>query len=486
MKWFCQSLLISRRELKDSLTDWRIVTPVVILTFLFPWLVILAADAGVDFLERYSPGLVSSQLVPFATMIVGFFPTSFSLVIALESFVGEKERNTLESLLSTPLPDQALYLGKLLAALVLPLAGSLAAIALFALSLPGATGLTVAPDLLVQIACLAVTLTVGMVAGAVVVSSNTTSVRAANLLASFIVIPAMLVLTFQSLVVAWNARPALWFIALAQAVADAALIRMGIRLFNRENLLARTIDRIDLRRTWRTLRSFLWQEPAAALSDRPSAPLTVGRLYFRDLPQILRHSGGAALVAVAALAMGAAAGWILAQAYPLPSRVAERLEWTPEAIRQSLLRFRESLEGWHWAPLAIFLQNVRAVILSALFALVSFGVTATAPLLLISGLSGFLLGEAAGVGFPLEPLAALLWPHGLLEIPAVFIAAAVALKMGASVLSPPPGMTLGEVLLLGLANFLKAFFLLVLPLLLVAAFVEVYVTPQVALQVLGG
>lgn len=484
MNWFRQSLLISRRELKDSLTDWRIITPVVILTFLFPWLVILAADSGIDFLERYSPGLVSRQLVPFATMIVGFFPTSFSLVIALESFVGEKERNTLESLLSTPLPDRALYLGKLLAALALPMAGSLAAIALFALSLPGVTGLTVPPDLLVQIACLAVTLTVGMVAGAVVVSSNTTSVRAANLLASFIVIPAMLMLTFQSLVVAWNARPALWIIALAQVVADAILIRMGIRLFNRENLLARTIDRIDLRRTWRILKDFLRQEPAAILTGRPSPPLTIGRLYLRDIPQILRCSGGAVLVGAVVLALGSAAGWVLARSHPIPRELVDQWNWTPETMRESLLHFQETARVW--TSLGIFFQNLRVVLLAALFSLVSFGVAAAAPLLLTSGLAGFIVGEAASIGFPPEVTVATLWPHGLVEVPAVFIAAAVALKMGASVLSPPPEMTLGEALLLGLANFLKVFFLLVLPLLLVAAFVEVYVTPLIALQLLGG
>ncbi len=483
MNWIRQSLLISRRELKDSLTDWRIITPVLILTFLFPCLVILTANAGIDFLERYSPGLVSGQLVPFATMLVGFFPTSFSLVIALESFVGEKERNTLESLLSTPLPDRALYLGKLLAALALPLAGSLSAIALFALILPGFTGLAVEPDLVLQISCLAVTLTVGMVAGAVAVSSNTTSVRAANLLASFIIIPAMLMLTL-SLVVVWNARPALWLIALAQVVADAALIRMGVRLFNRENLLARTIDRIDLRRTWRTLKDFLRQEPAAALSGRPSAPLTIGRLYLRDIPQILRRSGGAALAMAAALALGTAAGWVLAQSHPLPPELAAQWDWTPEVVYQELLQFRE-IPGYR-ISLSILLHNLRAVLLASLFSPVTLGIAATAPLLLAGGMAGFILGETAGLGFPPEVLAASLWPHGLLEIPAVFIAATVALRMGASVLSPPPEMTLGETLLLGLADFLKALFLLVLPLLLVAALVEVYVTPQVVLQTLGG
>ena len=44
-------------------------------------------------------------------MVVGFFPISVSLVIALESFVGEKERHSLEPLLSSPLTDAELYLG---------------------------------------------------------------------------------------------------------------------------------------------------------------------------------------------------------------------------------------------------------------------------------------------------------------------------------------------------------------------------------------
>ena len=55
-------------------------------------------------------------------MIVGFFPITVSLVIALESFVGEKERRSIEPLLSSPLEDWQLYLGKLLASLVLPMA----------------------------------------------------------------------------------------------------------------------------------------------------------------------------------------------------------------------------------------------------------------------------------------------------------------------------------------------------------------------------
>ena len=57
-------------------------------------------------------------------MIVGFFPISISLVIALETFVGEKERRSLEPLLSTPLTNTELYIGKMLAAMIPPLLSS--------------------------------------------------------------------------------------------------------------------------------------------------------------------------------------------------------------------------------------------------------------------------------------------------------------------------------------------------------------------------
>jgi uncharacterized membrane protein SpoIIM required for sporulation len=53
-------------------------------------------------------------------------------------------------------------------------------------------------------------------------------------------------------------------------------------------------------------------------------------------------------------------------------------------------------------------------------------------------------------------------------------------------MSPPKGMTVGEGWLLALADFVKVFLALVVPLLALAAVVEVYVTPLVVVQVLGG
>jgi ABC-type transport system involved in multi-copper enzyme maturation permease subunit len=56
----------------------------------------------IGFVEQYGANIIVDRLIPFFLFIVGFFPISVSLVIALESFVGEKERGSIEPLLNSP------------------------------------------------------------------------------------------------------------------------------------------------------------------------------------------------------------------------------------------------------------------------------------------------------------------------------------------------------------------------------------------------
>ena len=111
-----RALIITRRELRDSLRDWRIVTPILTLTIVLPSVLIAALRMGHDLLERLGPDALDTKILPFSILAIGFFPMSFSLVIALETFVGEKERNSLEALLSAPLTDRELFTGKFIAA----------------------------------------------------------------------------------------------------------------------------------------------------------------------------------------------------------------------------------------------------------------------------------------------------------------------------------------------------------------------------------
>src|SRR5450759_4567233 len=112
------ALIVAQREVRDQFRDWRIIFPVLGLTIFFPFLMNFTASQILNFVKEYGATIIGERLVPFLMMIVGFFPISVSLVIALESFVGEKERGSIEPLLNTPLKDWQLYLGKLLAAIV--------------------------------------------------------------------------------------------------------------------------------------------------------------------------------------------------------------------------------------------------------------------------------------------------------------------------------------------------------------------------------
>ena len=122
---------IARRELRDTMRDWRIVTPILVLTLVFPWLMNWTALLAVDFVEQRGATVIGERLIPFLLMIVGFFPVTFSLIIGLETFVGEKERRSIEPLLSMPITDLELYLGKMDSATALPLLGGLLGIAVY-------------------------------------------------------------------------------------------------------------------------------------------------------------------------------------------------------------------------------------------------------------------------------------------------------------------------------------------------------------------
>ena len=277
------ALIITRREVRDQLRDWRIIAPVIILTLFFPLLMNFTAGQAVGFVERYGAPVIGQRLVPFLLMIVGFFPISISLVIALESFVGEKERHSLEPLLSSPLTDTQLYIGKTLAAMLPPLLAAYLGILVYLVGL----ALTIQwhPDLilLLQILMLTGIQALVMVAGAVVISSQTTSVRAANLLASFIIIPMAMLVQGESLIMFWAQYTVLWWVILGLVLITLVLIRMGVRLFNREELLGRDIDEINVKAGWRTFAAAFrgaGQGPGLRAWYRGTIAATVRRLAW--------------------------------------------------------------------------------------------------------------------------------------------------------------------------------------------------------------
>ncbi len=205
------------------------------------------ANKATSFVAEYGANVVADRLIPFLLMVVGFFPISISLVIALESFAGERERLSLEPLLATPLTDGQLYLGKMLASLLVPLGAAYLGIGVYLLGLALTVHWTAPPALLAQVLMLTTMQALVMVSGAVVISSQTTSVRAANLLASFVIVPMSQLIIGESLIMFWAQYTVLWWIVFGLFIVAIILGRMGMHLFNREELLGREIDVLDLR-----------------------------------------------------------------------------------------------------------------------------------------------------------------------------------------------------------------------------------------------
>jgi uncharacterized membrane protein SpoIIM required for sporulation len=413
-------------------------------------------------------------------MIVGFFPISFSLVIALETFVGEKERHSLEPLLATPLTNGELYWGKTMAAMIPPLGASYLGLTVYLLGLYFTLGWIPPLELLCLVVLLTTAEALVMVSGAVIISSQTTSVRAANILASFVIIPMAVLVQGESVIMFWANYDVLWWFVAALLTADMLLVRMGIRLFNREDLLGRDIDQLNVKRAWRQLVQYLGSAPPPASRAPPRrTPFSIRRVYRYDIPTILRRNWAAVAVVTLTLVASLAIGWVYADRYPLPEGIIQ-LD-VPENAFQDIpdVGFLPSFNVW-----SILFHNVRVLVLAALLAVFSFGTLATILLMVPVAIIGFFAGQVPSMGAdPWLFLSTFILPHGIIELPAAIIATALALRMGSVVISPPSGMTLTQGLLLALADLIKVFVFLVLPLLVIAAMLEVWLTPWIVTQV---
>ncbi len=460
--------ILAQREIVDTLRDWRIIAPIATLVLAFPFIANFAAMEGMKFVNKYGAELIMERLFPFLMLVVGFFPSTFSLVIALETFVGEKERRSLEPLLATPLTDFQLYLGKLIAATLPPVVASYVGMFFYMLLLGFSLDWWPSFPLLAVALALATTQALVMVTVAVIISAQSTSVRAANLLASFIIIPMSFVLQWEASLLLFADFTALWMIALFLLVAAILFARIGLRMFNREHLLGRELDRLDF---GAFLRAFL----------DGLKPRSVRHLYTEELPALvkgLRRELGFTLTVAAGggLLLAAWGAW----RFPLPPALFKlpAQPMTVEQLAQEAVHSRlvPSFSAW-----AIFFHNARALLVAALLSLFTLGIAAQLLILIPITAIGYLAFQGPRLGFnPLLAFLTLIVPHGLFELSAVLLTTAQAMRLGLVLLTPAHEG--GGFVGLGreMGHFVKLFLALVVPLLLVAAIIETTLTPRLA------
>jgi uncharacterized membrane protein SpoIIM required for sporulation/ABC-type transport system involved in multi-copper enzyme maturation permease subunit len=462
---------VLKREVRDQFRDWRITIPIILLTLVFPFIMNYMADRVVDFVTQYGATLISERLIPFFLLIVGFFPVSISLVIALESFVGEKERGSIEPLLSSPLKDWHLYVGKLLAVMVPPLTAAYIGIGVYLYGAYKDFNWVAEPGLLILILTLTLVQAFVMVSAAVVVSTQATTIRASNLLASFIIIPVAFLIQGESIVMFWGNYRTLWWAVFGLMVIAVLLARTGISHFNREELLGRELDILDFKWMWSVLKSqFIGQASS------------FGNWYFSELRQTLKGIWIPIFLMVVLFIGAGFIGIDLASTFVIPSDVfdVENLDFSmfEEYDTFSFLSSKAVLYLWF--------HNLRAIVISTLVGVFTFGILGVITLLLPIGMIAYFMVPAAGAGIPeWKFLAGFVLPHGIIEIPVILLSGGIILRIGARLIAPNSGESIGEGLLRSLADWAKIMVGYVLPLLLAAAILETYVTPRIALWLLS-
>lgn len=471
---FAPVWLLAKRELRDQFRDWRILFPLLVLTFFFPLLTNSFAGQAIDFMNKYGGDLILDRLVPFSILIIGFFPVTVSLVVALESFVGEKERGTIEPLLSSPILNWQLYFGKLFVGVFFPLSASYTGIA-FYIAVISRQALNLPPlGQIVQLLALTFAHAVLMVSGAIVISTQATSVKAANLLASFIVVPVALLIQGESVLLFWGNSNVLWWAVAGVLFLAAILIRLGISHFQREYLLGREIDSFNLKWMWGTF----WEEFRGTATS-------LGRWYRLQVGSALRRFSASILIILAlSVVSGVAAYFWVSDIVPSYAQ-----DFTQEDIDAAFnqaglaggLTGTESGVSFGY----IFTHNLRTTLVIFGLGIFSFGVLGELIYIINIGVIGGVFAALNYFGFSAgELFLAGILPHGIFELPAIMLVSAGVLYFGSVLITPNPEKTMGEVLIYTLADWFTVFVGLVVPLLLIAALVETYITPQLLLQVM--
>lgn len=459
--------LVARREFIDQFRDWRIVVPMLLLISAFPFIADDTTRQAVTFMNRFGGDLILDNLIPFVILVIGFFPLSFTLVVALESFVGEKERGTIEPLLSSPLEDKHLYLGKLFVGIATPLVFSSLSIALYLFLVSRRDVQFPSVYMLSLIFMLTFAHAVLMVSSAIVISVQATTIRAANLMASFVVVPVAFLLQGETVLIFWGNEDVLWFAIAGVTLLSGLLVRLGLAHFKREYLLGREIDTLNFKSMYRVFRDrFVGKAESVAGWYRMVLPHTL-----RQLKQPL------AIVLIVGLAsIFISYAWVVVNVPAYIDITPERTEEFRTFVTDNVASL-DRLDKHLPAPL-LFFYNARTTVVFLLMGLFSFGTLGLTLFMVNFVLVGGVLGAAELVGFsPLLTFVVGILPHGIFELTAVIIATAAMLKVGAQLVSTNTDKSLGETVLLSLADWFKVFIGLVLPLLAVAAVIEIYVTP---------
>jgi len=265
-------LTIVYKDVKIIAQNKQSVLSMIILPFImlviFPALAILAPAAarvlvpplaGLEGLPQHLPATVQAELagfnakqrwdfltlVYFLAPVYLVVPLTTASSIAADSFVGEKERKTIEALLYTPTTDQEIFLAKLLSPWIIGMGLALIGFLLYTV----VANVTAWPDMhrvfFPNLMWIILVLWVAPAAAALglstmeLVSVRAKSVQEASQLGSAIVIPLLLLMFVQAIGVVYLNLWLAFLLGLLLWITDGALLWLGSRIFRRHAMMTR-------------------------------------------------------------------------------------------------------------------------------------------------------------------------------------------------------------------------------------------------------
>lgn len=203
-----------------------------------------------------------------------------------------------------------------------------------------------------------------------------------------------------------------------------------------------------------------------------SARYSLLRVYTQDIPALLALNRWLVILTAGLFCAGIMVGFLLAKIYPLAT----------ESLLNTYAQQLERLGDLDTITTgAILRNNVRVMVLSPVLGLITLGVYP----LVVAAMPGIILGMLAAHAGALTPLdvlvgLVLLLPHGVFELPAIAFGTALSLRLPWSLLRAVPSLGAAENAIWAFANTIKGYVFVVIPLLIVAAWVEVNVTGRIA------
>ncbi|MGD6811036.1 MAG: ABC transporter permease subunit [Candidatus Bathyarchaeia archaeon] len=269
---FHNAWLVFKKDWLEIKRNWQVLMPILIVPIVFSVIfpviiggIASAPTTGMDSNQDFQalipnlPADVQSMLANFTAnqsmtyiMVVYFFapffliiPVMASSVIGSDSFAGERERKTIEALLATPISDSELLLGKILVsfipAMIITFVSYSIYMAIVDIITYGTFGMLLLPNVNWLIMMFGVTPAIALcsIGLTVMISSKVKGFREAQQISVVLLLPVLgLVFAQISGFLVLGPLVLTALIGLLAAV-DVAIFYMGVKIFKREEILAK-------------------------------------------------------------------------------------------------------------------------------------------------------------------------------------------------------------------------------------------------------